>query len=101
MSDRGSDDPTSPRAAVRVQPPEHLSARHDASAFQNGTHPSLADALRRCLAASEIAGVRAVVAHAIDDDAVQFYQRHGFLRSTLGERVMLLPIEAVRAVFQD
>lgn len=56
----------------------------------------LADALRRCLAASEIAGVRAVVTHAIDDDAVAFYERHGFLRSPLGERVMLLPIEIVQ-----
>lgn len=56
----------------------------------------LADALRRCLAASEIAGVRAVVAHAIDNAAAIFYERHGFLRSPLGERVMLLPIETVQ-----
>ena len=61
----------------------------------------LADALRRCLAASEIAGARGVVAHAIDDDAVRFYQRHGFLLSPLGERVMLLPIETVRALIGD
>ncbi|RVC56388.1 GNAT family N-acetyltransferase, partial [Mesorhizobium sp. M4B.F.Ca.ET.088.02.2.1] len=59
----------------------------------------LADALRRCLAVSEIAGVRAVVAHAIDDDAVGFYQRHGFIPSPLGERVMLMPIETVQALF--
>jgi GNAT superfamily N-acetyltransferase len=61
----------------------------------------LSDALRRCLAASEIAGARAVVAHAIDDGAVRFYQRHGFVLSPLGERVMLLPIETVRALFED
>ena len=61
----------------------------------------LADALRRCLAAAEIAGVRGIVAHAIDDDAVRFYQRHGFLLSSLGERVMLLPIELARALFED
>ncbi len=58
----------------------------------------LADALRRCLAASEIAGVRGVVAHAIDDTAVAFYESHGFIRSPLGERVMLLPIETVRSL---
>lgn len=58
----------------------------------------LADALRRCLAASEIAGVRGVVAHAIDMTAVEFYERHGFLRSPLGERVMLMPIETVRSL---
>jgi GNAT superfamily N-acetyltransferase len=58
----------------------------------------VADALRRCLAASEIAGVRGVVAHAIDDAAVGFYERHGFIRSPLGERVMLMPIETVRTL---
>jgi GNAT superfamily N-acetyltransferase len=58
----------------------------------------LVDALRRCLAASDIAGVRAVIAHAIDDSAVDFYQRHGFVRSPLGERVMLMPIETVRSL---
>jgi GNAT superfamily N-acetyltransferase len=56
----------------------------------------LADALKRSLAASEIAGVRGVVAHAIDETAVGFYERHGFSRSPLGERVMLMPIETVR-----
>lgn len=58
----------------------------------------LADALRGCLAASEIAGVRGVVAHAIDDEAVGFYERHGFIRCPLGERVMLMPIETVRSL---
>jgi GNAT superfamily N-acetyltransferase len=58
----------------------------------------LADALRRCLAASEIAGARGVVAHAIDDEAVGFYERHGFVRSPLGERIMLMPIETVRSL---
>lgn len=58
----------------------------------------LADALRRCLAASDIAGVRAVVAHAIDDEAVGFYQHHGFACFPLGERVMLMPIETARSV---
>ena len=61
----------------------------------------LADALRRCHAASDIVGARGVVAHAIDDDAVHFYQRRGFLLSPLGERVMLMPIETVRALFAD
>jgi GNAT superfamily N-acetyltransferase len=57
----------------------------------------LSDGVRRCLEVSEIAGVRAIIAHAIDDDAVRFYQHHGFLRCPLGDRVMLLPIEVVRA----
>jgi GNAT superfamily N-acetyltransferase len=58
----------------------------------------LADALRRCLAASEIAGVRGIIAHAIDEAAVDFYERHGFIRSPLCERVMLMPIETARSL---
>jgi GNAT superfamily N-acetyltransferase len=58
----------------------------------------LADALRRCAAASVIAGIRGVIAHAIDDEAVGFYERHGFMAaSPLGTRAMLMPIEVVRA----
>jgi len=57
----------------------------------------LHDGVRRCLEVSEIAGVRAIITHAIDDHATRFYQHHGFLRCPLGDRVMLLPIEAVRA----
>lgn len=57
----------------------------------------LADAIRRCCAASEIAGIRAIVAHAIDEEAVRFYQHYGFMLSPLGERVMLLPIETAKA----
>jgi predicted N-acetyltransferase YhbS len=56
----------------------------------------LFDGVRRCLEASEIAGVRAIITHAIDDDAVRFYERHGFLQCPLGDRVMLLPIEVAR-----
>jgi GNAT superfamily N-acetyltransferase len=73
------------------------------SAFQGaglGTE-LLADAMRRCLAASDIAGARGIVAHAIDDDAVRFYQRRGFLLSPLGQRIMLLPIETARALLED
>jgi hypothetical protein len=40
--------------------------------------------------------VRGVMAHAVDEDAARFYDAHGFVRSPLGERVMLMPIETVR-----
>lgn len=58
----------------------------------------LTDALRRCLIAAATAGVRAVIVHAIDDEAAMFYERHGFLRSPLGERTLLMPIETVRVL---
>ena len=57
----------------------------------------LADAVRRCCAASQIVGARAIVAHAIDEEAAHFYRHHGFLFSPLGERTLLLPIETARA----
>lgn len=58
----------------------------------------LIDALRRCSAASAIAGARGVLAHAIDDGAVQFYLRHGLIVAPpLGERTLLMPIEILRA----
>lgn len=57
----------------------------------------LADALRRCAAVAALAGVRGVLAHAIDDEAVAFYLRHGFQAATaLGERAVFLPIENLR-----
>ena len=58
----------------------------------------LSDALRRCLAAADIVGARAVIAHAIDDEALRFYRRRGFLSSPLGQRVVLMPIETARAL---
>ncbi len=61
----------------------------------------LSDALRRCHAAADIVGARGVVAHAIDDDALRFYRRRGFLSSPLGERVLVMPIETARALFAE
>jgi GNAT superfamily N-acetyltransferase len=58
----------------------------------------LADALRRCLAASEIAGVRGVVAHAIDEAAPNSTNDTDSFVRPLGERVMLMPIETVRSL---
>ena len=61
----------------------------------------LSNALNRCVAASNIAGARGIVTHAIDNEAVRFYERHGFQVSPLGERVMLLPIEFARTLFEN
>ncbi len=58
----------------------------------------LRDALRRCLAAADIVGARGVIAHGIDEEATGFYRHHGFSVCPLGERIMLMPIETVRAL---
>jgi GNAT superfamily N-acetyltransferase len=62
----------------------------------------LVDALQRCAAAAQIAGARGVLAHAIDEEAVHFYARHGFIVARpLGERTMLMPIEILLATVAD
>ena len=61
----------------------------------------LIDALRRCLIAAETAEARGVIIHAIDDAAMAFYERHGFVRCALAERTMLMPIEIVRALVME
>jgi len=74
----------------------------DASAQGRGLGADLlADAVKRCCAASEIVGARAIVAHAIDDEAARFYRHHGFLSSPLGDRVMLLPLETARRAMME
>jgi hypothetical protein len=39
--------------------------------------------------------------HAIDDDAVAFYLKHHFLRSPLGARTVVMPIENALALVGD
>lgn len=40
----------------------------------------LAEALRKAVAAGEVAAARLVVVDAVDDHAATFYERHGFVR---------------------
>lgn len=57
----------------------------------------LMDALRRCLGAAETIGARAVLVHALDDSAAEFYERFGFVRSPLDERQLMLLMKDLRA----
>ena len=57
----------------------------------------LKDALSRALAASRAIGVRAVLVHAIDDEAAAFYARFGFLPSPIDARTLMLPIDTIAA----
>ena len=50
-------------------------------------------------ASGQIVGVRGVITHAIDDDAVKFYRRLEFVHCPLGERVMLFTVEKLHALF--
>lgn len=56
----------------------------------------LRDALRRCVAAGEEIGIRAVLVDAIDDNAAAFYRRHGFEPTTTDALTLMVPLSAVR-----
>jgi len=61
----------------------------------------LKEAMTRTLEASEIAGIRALVVHAIDDDAARFYIRYGFQLFPPESLTLFLPIETIRAAAAD
>jgi GNAT superfamily N-acetyltransferase len=50
----------------------------------------LQDAIRRTLSVAEQVGIRALLTHPIDDDAMRFYQSFGFETSPLGQSQLLL-----------
>lgn len=50
----------------------------------------LKDAVLRSMQAADVIGVRALLCHAIDDDAKAFYVKHGFVESPLEARTVLM-----------
>ena len=56
----------------------------------------LQDAIRRTLMVAEHAGIRALLAHPIDEDAARFYCRFGFVASPLREQQLLLLLKDAR-----
>jgi predicted N-acetyltransferase YhbS len=57
----------------------------------------LNDALMRVVHASEQVGVRAVVVHAIDENAAMFYGRFGFRALSDARRTLMVALAALRA----
>jgi len=58
------------------------------------------DALVRALAAAEVVGVRAVLVHAKDEDAVKFYSQFGFNPSPTDPLHLMLLIKDLRRTLQ-
>ncbi|THF57653.1 GNAT family N-acetyltransferase [Pseudothauera rhizosphaerae] len=56
----------------------------------------LQDAIRRTVAISEQAGVRALLTHPVDDEAARFYRRFGFEDSPVREQQLLLLLKDAR-----
>jgi predicted N-acetyltransferase YhbS len=57
----------------------------------------LKDAMSRALAASQTVGARAVLVHAIDEEAADFYAAFGFLAFPEGSQIFFMPMETIRA----
>jgi GNAT superfamily N-acetyltransferase len=55
----------------------------------------LKDALLRTLAVAEIVGIRAVLLHAISEEARRFYLAHGFAPSPLDPMTLMVPLAEV------
>jgi GNAT superfamily N-acetyltransferase len=62
----------------------------------------LRDAVLRTLQASDIAGIRAVLVHAISDVAKRFYEKNGFIASPLDPMTLMITVaEAKRALLEE
>lgn len=60
----------------------------------------LKDALSRAIQASQAIGIRAILVHALDDDAVTFYKQYGFTECPVDHRTLILPIETAIAALR-
>jgi len=62
----------------------------------------LRDAVMRTMQAAEIAGIRAMLVHAISDDAKRFYERCGFQASPVDPMTLMITLrDAARALGED
>ena len=61
----------------------------------------LVDALSRAMIASDAIGARAILVHAIDEDAVTFYRKFGFEPSPLDPKQLMLLMKDLRASLQS
>jgi GNAT superfamily N-acetyltransferase len=58
----------------------------------------LQDAIRRTLLIAEQAGIRAILAHPLNEDAAGFYLRFGFIPSPLRQQQLLLLLKDARKI---
>jgi GNAT superfamily N-acetyltransferase len=61
----------------------------------------LVDALTRALTAADAIGARAILVHAIDEQAASFYKKFGFEPSPLDPKQLLLLMKDLRATLKS
>lgn len=57
----------------------------------------LKDALQRVVQVSQVVGARAVLVHAIDQNAMAFYLKYGFIEFPGGSQTLFLPVDTIVA----
>jgi GNAT superfamily N-acetyltransferase len=72
-----------------------LAVDHQAQGIKLGA-ALLQDAVKRSLAVSRNAGVRALLVHALHDKARQFYEQYGFQASSLHPMTLMLRLDVVK-----
>jgi GNAT superfamily N-acetyltransferase len=60
----------------------------------------LRDAILRTLQAAEIAGIRAILVHAISEDAKNFYERCGFSPSPFDPMILMITLADAEKALQ-
>lgn len=58
----------------------------------------LRDAILRTIQAAEIGGIRALLVHAISEEAKRFYERHGFVESSIDPMTLMITIADAKKV---
>jgi GNAT superfamily N-acetyltransferase len=61
----------------------------------------LRDAVLRVVQAAEIVGLRAILVHAISEDAKRFYRARGFLESPIEPMTLCLPLDVARRAVME
>lgn len=56
----------------------------------------LKNAILKTIMASEIAGIKAIMVKAKDEEAKSFYQKYDFIESPMDEMILFLPIEVIK-----
>jgi GNAT superfamily N-acetyltransferase len=71
----------------------------DRSAHGKGVGTGLLrDAVLRTLQAAEIAGVRAILVHAISEAAKRFYEKYGFIASPVDPMTVIIAVTDARKI---
>jgi len=60
----------------------------------------LRDAVLRIAGAAEIVGVRAILVHAMSEDAKKFYERFGFRASPLEPMTLMMTVEELTSIIE-